>query len=155
MTRNTSFANPGNSGSSCLGAASNGGDNSTFGGITYQYQYDSAGYTTGKRMAISRSDNGQTFGWYLDAYWSYGLEGKVSSVTYPLGADEIAGDLGNFATTQFTYTYDKKNRPIGMNYGDNPWAPFSPMTQGVQYNASDQITNIKYGTNPELINPLG
>ena len=34
---------------SCPGTAS---DSSTWGGLTYEYQYSSAGQTTGKRMAV-------------------------------------------------------------------------------------------------------
>jgi hypothetical protein len=65
-------------------------DSSTWGGILYEYQYSSAGRTTGKRMVVNRTTYGvgpQQAD--LDAHWTYDNEGRVTSVQYPVVWDPM------------------------------------------------------------------
>ena len=123
-------------GSACPGTAP---DGSTWGGLTYEYQYNSAGQTTGKRMAISRG--GYTGGNVnLDAYWTYDNEGRVLTEQYPVANDP---STGNPTSTAYTYAYDTMGRPITMTTGSQ----YDYVVNGLQYNASDQMLQISYGLN--------
>ena len=101
------------SGSVCPGTAV---DSSTWVGLTYEYQYSSAGQTTGKRMIVSRN------GYYgldqinLDAYWTYDNEGRVLTTQYPVVTDPNSGDP---TSTAYTYNYDTMGRASTMTNGLN------------------------------------
>ena len=117
-------------------------DSSTWAGLTYEYQYSSAGQTTGKRMTVSRN------GYYglnqinLDAYWTYDNEGKVLTTQYPVVDDP---NSGNPTSTAYTYTYDTMGRASTMTNGLN--SPYDYVVNGLQYNPSDQMLQISYGLN--------
>ena len=118
----------------CPGTAS---DSSTWGGIAYEYQYSSAGQTTGKRMKVTRTPYyGGPSQVNLDAYWTYDNEGKVLSLQYPVVNDP---DTGEPTSTVYNYAYDTMGRLSTMHN-----LPYAPYTSGVQYNASDQMTQITY-----------
>ena len=113
-------------------------DSSTWGGLTYDYQYSSAGQVTGKRMQIARTPYyGGRSVVNLDAYWAYDNEGRLNSVTYPVVNDPNTGDP---TSTAFTYTYDNMGRPSIM--ANNLW---DHIVDSVVYNANDQMTGINYG----------
>jgi len=120
-----------------------GPDASTWGGIAYEYQYSSTGRTTGKRMAVTRGGpNSPAYRANLDAFWTYDNEGRMLTEQYPVVTDP---NTGNPTGTAFNYTYDTMGRPSSMVNDPNDPDPTQRGAFGVQYNASDQMTNISYG----------
>ena len=62
------------------------------------------------------------------------------SVQYPVVYDPNSGGP---TSTAYNYSYDKMGRPITMTEG----GPYDYVVNGLQYNASDQMTQISYGDN--------
>ncbi len=123
-------------GTACPGT---GPDGTGWNGATYEYQYNAAGQTTGKRMVVNRT--GYAGGSVtLDAYWTYDNEGRMITAQYPVVYDQ---NTSSQTSTAYTYHYDTMGRPSSMVLGIG--SPYNnAVASGVQYNASDQVTQTSY-----------
>src|SRR5271156_2900254 len=112
------------------------------------YGYTQAGLTSGKRLQVE-----ETFNWYqnnspesstqklnLDAAYTYDIEGKTTSVTYPSTFSYNQG--GRLVTTtgsKYTYSFDAMDRPTGLTDQSN-----NTDVSSVTYNAANQLLGLNY-----------
>jgi hypothetical protein len=112
------------------------------------YGYTQAGLTSGKRLQVQES-----FTWYknnnpeqstqnlnLDAAYTYDLEGKVTSLTYPTTFSySQTGQLITTPGPKYTYSFDSMDRPTGLTDQSN-----NTDVSNVTYNAANQLLGLSY-----------
>jgi YD repeat-containing protein len=84
------------------------------------YSYTRAGQVAKKKLRVTRTFSepypypAQTVNADLEASWSYDIEGRVLSVTYPTAMAGVGGAYGSAGGQTYTYTYDSMGRPATM-----------------------------------------